>query len=137
MWNLSPATRHRLRQVLTAITEAEVADELGRDDLVGVPLLAETAEVLERRLLGMPAHFAAGMVVLTLLFDRAAVLTDGAPYRALPLRKRRAALARLRGRPLGPLGNFTTFFDKMAPFIFWSQIEEYGKIQAVLGEGAS
>ena len=135
--NLSPATHLRLREVLTAIAEAEVADELGRDDLAGVPLLAETVVVLERRLLGMPAHFAAGMVGLTLIFDRSAVVTDGAPYRLLPLAKRRVALARLRGLPLGPLGNFTTFFDKMAPFIFWSQLEEHGQIQTVLGEGAS
>ena len=123
--------------MLTAITEAEVADELGRDELEGVPMLAETAEVLERRLLGMPGHFSAGMVALTLLFDRAAVLTDGAPYRLLPLAKRRVAIARLRGLPLGPLGNFTTFFDKMAPFIFWSHLEETGLLDRVLGEGSS
>lgn len=133
--HLPPATLVRLRAVVRAIAEAEVAEELHRDELEGVPFLADTAEVLERRLLGMPGHFAAGMVALTLIFDRAAVVTDGAPFRELPLAKRRRALARLRGKPLGPLANFTTFYDKMGPFIFWSQLEEHGRLDAVLGAG--
>ncbi len=133
--NLPPSTRARLRDVVRAIAEAEVADELHRDELGAVPMLAETAEVLERRLLGMPGHFAAGMVVLTLVFDRSTTVTDGGAFRALPLAARRRALGRLRGKPLGPLANFTTFYDKMAPFIFWSQLEEHGLLGAVLGPG--
>lgn len=134
--HLPPATLARLHAVVRAIAEAEVAEELHRDELDGVPFLAEVAEVLERRLLGMPGHFALGMVALTLVFDRAAVATDGAPFRELPLSRRRAALARLRGKPLGPLSNFTTFYDKMGPFIFWSQLEEHGRLDVVLGAGA-
>ncbi len=121
---LPPAVRARLSPVIRAIAEAEVAEELGRDRLDDVPMLAETATVLEHRLLGMPKHFAAGMVLLTLMFNGSTRSTDGAVFTQLSLAKRRKALARIRSLPLGPLKNFTTFYDKMAPFIFWSALEE-------------
>ncbi len=132
---LPPALRARLSPVIRAIAEAEVAEELDRDRLDDVPLLPETAVVLEHRLLGMPKHFAAGMVALTLVFDRSTRATDGATFTQLSLAKRRKALARIRALPLGPLKNFTTFYDKMAPFIFWSALEEHHLLHVVLGEG--
>ncbi len=125
---LSPAVSHRLTRAVRGIAEAEVAEELDRNDLSGVPGLAETVDVLQRRLLGMPLHFAAGMVALTLGFEAAGT------FSSLPLERRRRRLARLRALPLGPLKNFSTFYDKMAPFIFWSVIEEAGELQAVLEE---
>lgn len=132
---MPPALRARLSPVVRAIAEAEVAEELGRDQLDDVPLLPETAAVLEHRLLGMPKHFAAGMVALTLLFNRSTRATDGASFTHLSLAKRRKALARIRVLPLGPLKNFTTFYDKMAPFIFWSALEEHHLLHVVLGDG--
>lgn len=135
---LTGPLRARLGTVVRAMAEAEVAEELGREDLAGVPLLAETAEVLERRLLGMPRHFAAGMVLLTLAFDGMTVTTDGGRFTTLPLAQRRRALARVRAMSLGPvglgpLGNFITFYDRMAPFIFWSQLEEHHLLEPLLG----
>lgn len=118
-----------LARAVRGIAEAEVAEELDRNDLLGVPGIEETAHVLQARLLGMPRHFAAGMVALTLGFEAAG------PFSALPLERRRRRLARLRALPLGPLKNFTTFYDKMAPFIFWSVLEESGQLEGVLGEG--
>jgi len=105
-----------------------VAEELDRNELSGVPGLDETTAVLQRRLLGMPRHFAVGMVVLTLAFEGAG------GFSTLPLERRRRRMARTRALPLGPLKNFTLFYDKMAPFIFWSVLEESGELSAVLGE---
>ena len=34
----------------------------------------------------------------------------------------------MRSLPLGPLKNFSTFYDKMAPFIFWSELEEHHQL---------
>ena len=135
--NLPPPLATRLAGVVRAIAEAEVAEELGRDELAGIPFLDDTAEVLQARLLGMPSHFAAGMVALTLVFDKSTRATHGAPFSRLPVADRRRVLARLRKLPLGPLKNFTTFYDKMAPFIFWSELEEHGQLHVVLGEGVS
>lgn len=116
----------RLARAVRGIAEAEVAEELDRNDLLGLPGLEETAHVLQSRLLGMPRHFAAGMVALTLAFEAVG------PFSELPLDRRRRRLARLRSLPLGPLKNFTTFYDKMAPFIFWSVLEESGELDQVL-----
>lgn len=127
--------RARLGTIVRAIAEAEVAEELGRHELGGVPLLAETAEVLERRLLGMPKHFAAGMVLLTLAFDGMTVSSEGGRFTTLPLAGRRRALARVRAMSLGPVGNFITFYDRMAPFIFWSQLEEHHLLDPMLDQG--
>ncbi len=118
--------------MIRAIAEAEIAAELGRHDIEGIPFLAETAEVLERRLLGMPKHFAIGMAAMTVLFDGTTVSREGAAFHRLSVPARQRALARLRALPLGPLGNFTTFYDRMAPFIFWSHLEEHGQLDLAL-----
>ncbi len=133
----TPSVRAGLRPVLLAIAEAEIADELATPSIEGLPFLRETAAVLEARMFGMPKHFALGMIFLTFLFDRSTLATDGASFTRLSLAQRRKALARARALPLGPLKNFTMFFDKMAPFIFWSHLEESGQLQSVLQEGAT
>ena len=130
---LPPALAARLHAVILALAEAEVAEELDRTELGGVPRLPEVARVLESRMLGMPRHFAAGMIALTVVFGAHTRATHGADFPSLSLADRRAVLARLRTLPLGPLKNFTTFFDKMAPFIFWSALEEHGELALVLG----
>lgn len=135
--NLPSPLATRLAGVVRAIAEAEVAEELGRDELAGIPFLDDTAEVLQARLLGMPSHFAAGMVALTLAFDKSTRATHGASFSRLSVADRRRVLARLRKLPLGPLKNFTTFYDKMAPFIFWSELEEHHQLHVVLGEGVA
>lgn len=130
------SVRARLGRVIRAIAEAEIADELAQTSVEGVPFLEETAAVLEARMFGMPKHFAVGMILLTLTFDHSTRATDGAPFARLSLAQRRKALARVRALPLGPLKNFTMFFDKMVPFIFWSHLEEHGQIQVILQEDA-
>jgi hypothetical protein len=128
---LPPALSARLARAVRGLVEAEVAEELDLDDLSGLPGLDETARVLQGRLLGMPRHFATGMVVLTLGFE------EVGRFSQLPLARRRRRLARLRALPLGPLKNFSTFYDKMAPFVFWSVLEESGQLDAVLAEAGA
>jgi len=107
------------------VAETIIAEEVGSDDPASLPLVEETTDVLTRRLLGMPRFLAGGMAAMTLGFDRLGV--EGTPFHRLDLHARRAALARVRGVPIGIVHNFVSFYDKLGVFIFWSLVEDREK----------
>lgn len=120
--------------MVRAIVETAIADELGRDDLDGVPFVAETAEVMLRRLLGMQRYLAGGLIAMTLAFDTSTRLSDGSVFHRLPLAQRRKALARVRGLRLGVANSFADFYGKLGGFTFWSHLEENHALNQVLGD---
>ncbi|MBM4390637.1 MAG: hypothetical protein FJ090_05905 [Deltaproteobacteria bacterium] len=128
--------RARLDTVVRALVETAIADELGRDDLDGVPFVAETAEVMTRRLLGMQRYLGGGLMMMSLAFDAGTRATDGAAFHALPLARRRRALARVRGLQFGVANSFADFYGKLGGFTFWSHLEENHALDAVLGKGS-
>ena len=128
----NPARPH-LGRVVRAIVETAIADELGRDDLEGVPFVDETAEVMLRRLLGMQRYLAGGLIAMTLAFDASTRVSDGAVFHHLPLPRRRRALARVRGLQFGVANSFADFYGKLGGFTFWSHLEENHALDAVLG----
>ena len=105
------AYRVRVRRVMGAIVEVVIAEELGVDSLDGVPFVAETADILERRMFGMQSYLAAGLSGMTLMFDASTISRHGGRFHGLPLGDRRAALARVRAIPLGLVNNFAAFYD--------------------------
>ncbi len=121
---IPPPVEARLLVVIRAFAEVIIADETGSDDPASLAFVAETADVLRRRLLGMPRYLAGGMVVMTLAFDSGARTLAGAPFHALPIPGRRKVIHRVRAIPVGLIHNFVSFYEKLGVFIYWSLVEE-------------
>lgn len=128
--------RARVARVIHAITEAVIAEELGVESLEGVPFVAETAQILERRMFGMQSYLAGGLSAMTLTLDSATIGRYGHRFHRLPLAQRRAVLANVRSVPLGLVNNFAAFYDKLGGFTFWSLLEEHGRLDVGLGDNA-
>ena len=131
------ALRNRVRRIIHATTEAVIAEELGVESLEGVPFVDETATILERRMFGMQSYMAAGLAGLTLAFDASTVPRRGRRFHALSLSDRRQVLAGVGAVQLGLVNNFAAFYQKLGAFIFWSLLEEHGRLDVGIGAQAA
>lgn len=121
---IPPPVEARLLVVIRAFAEVIIAEEVGTDDPAGLRFVEETAEVLRRRLLGMPRYLASGMVAMTLAFDNVSRALAGKAFHDLAIPQRRRVLDQVRAIPVGLIHNFVSFYEKLGVFIYWSLVEE-------------
>ena len=110
--------------VVRAIVAAVLADQMGRDDVQGIPYVDESAEVVLRKLSQMPVFLGSGMKGVTLAFDASSVATHGRRFRALTLPEQKRQLRQWRGAKVGILKDFVSFYEKMGVFAYYNFVEE-------------
>lgn len=113
-----------LPAIVRAVVEAVLSEQLGIDEVSGLPFVDETAAGLERRIAQLPAFLGLGIRGMTLAFDRSALLTEGGRFRGLPLDARRRHLARWKDAPLNLPRNLPMFFEKMTVFVYYCHVED-------------
>jgi hypothetical protein len=114
----------RAAPVVSGLTEAVIAAEVGRSDLAGLPHVARTGEILLKRITQMPPHLSVGMLTLVLAFDRYCRARAGSGVVGLDNPARQELLARWKSSPIGPLRQFVQFYEKMGTFVYYSCVEE-------------
>lgn len=113
----------RVEPVVEGIVRLILREELGRDDLEGVPHLQETAAVLLHRMKEMPPHLSTGMMGLTLFFDLSAAARGGRPFHQLDPADQARWFGLWRKAP-GFFRNFSAFYEKLGAFSWYSLVEE-------------
>jgi hypothetical protein len=107
-----------------ALVEAVVRPPAGAARAVDEASLARTQQVMLRRLRMMPRYLGIPMMLLTVLFDAWGILRRGRPFHAQTLEERRAQMAAWRAAPFNLARSFVDFYDRMASFIYFSDLEE-------------
>ena len=111
--------RPGLHSLVRCVLHRECEQEAPRE------LAEASADALEERILGMPAHLSLGMLGLTAAFDFSGLVRGS---RAAKMSPEQCAgwMDAWRSAPLGPARDFVLFYDKMAAFAFHSIEEEQG-----------
>lgn len=111
--------RPGLHSLVRCVLHRECENEAPRD------LAEASADALEERIVGMPAHLSIGMLGLTAAFDFSGLIRG---QRAAKMEPQDCAkwMETWRNAPLGPARDFVLFYDKMAAFAFHSIEEENG-----------
>lgn len=120
---LRAATRERLQPVVRQLVADVVADDRGVLP-AGESHVDEAAEFVMDRVGGMAPHLGTGMAGLTLAFDAyCSGQAGGLRYHQQDIVSRRRHFEAWRKLP-GPLQSWTTFYEKMGTFAYWSVVEE-------------
>jgi hypothetical protein len=113
-----------LNPVIASLVETVLVDDLDGPTPVEQEYLDQTSRVLLHRMVNMPRHLAAGMMMLTVAFDLSAVPAHGARFRALGVQHRGEHLGRWKAAPVGVFRDFVDFYEKMGVFVYYSHIED-------------
>ena len=117
---IRPLVKARLRPVVRNLLLDLVAEEFGTDHL------EESTDRLLHRIAEMPPHLGAGMAMLTLMYESHGIARYGQAMHALAPEKRRRMFSRWKDSPVGPMRDWTQFYEKMGVFVYWSTMEDHG-----------
>jgi len=114
----------RAAPVVSGLAEAVISAEVGQSEISGLPHIAQTGEILLKRITQMPPHLSVGMLILVLSFDAFCRAKAGKGVAALDNTGRQEMLMRWKDSPIGPLRQFVQFYEKMGSFVYYSCVEE-------------
>lgn len=117
---IRPLVKARLRPIVRNVLRDLVAEEFGTEHL------EQATDRLLHRIGAMPPHLGAGIAVLTLTYESHGVARYGQAMHALPADKRRRLFKKWKTSPVGPLRDWTQFYEKMGVFVYWSTMEDRG-----------
>lgn len=113
-----------LEPAVRGMAEAVLSVELGTDDPAQMRFLDEVIDGLLLKLSHMPQYLGIGMIALTTAFDLGGTALGGKPFHAQSMAQRRRQIALWKKIPVGLLGQYTTFYEMMTLFIYYTMVEE-------------
>lgn len=113
-----------LEPVVRGMAEAILSEELGSDDPGQMRFLDEVTDGLLLKLSHMPQYLGIGMILLSTAFDLGGTALGGRPFHLQPMDRRRRQIALWKKIPVGLLAQYTTFYEKMTLFTYYSLLEE-------------